>query len=53
LWLSDQTVKFHLAQTYRKLGVRDRRAAVERVQQLGLLLEPPAPAAEAVSAEAP
>ena len=39
LWLSDQTVKFHLAQAYRKLGVCDRRAAVERVRELGLLLD--------------
>src|SRR3954451_5739607 len=39
LWLSDQTVKFHLGHAYRKLGVRDRRAAVERVRQLGLLDE--------------
>lgn len=39
LWLSDQTVKFHLARAYRKLGVRDRRAAVERIRKLGLLLE--------------
>lgn len=38
LWLSDQTVKFHLARAYKKLGVCDRRAAVERIQQLGLLL---------------
>ena len=28
LWLSDQTVKFHLANVYRKLGVASRAAAV-------------------------
>lgn len=39
LWLSDQTVKFHLAQAYRKLGVSNRRAAVERVRAVGLLLD--------------
>jgi DNA-binding NarL/FixJ family response regulator len=39
LWLSDQTVKFHLAKAYRKLGVTDRRAAVERLRDVGLLLE--------------
>jgi DNA-binding NarL/FixJ family response regulator len=37
LWLSDQTVKFHLAQAYRRLRVSNRRAAVERVRELGLL----------------
>ena len=48
LWLSDQTVKFHLAQAYRKLGVSDRRAAVARVRAIGLLLDeadPPLPEA--------
>jgi len=43
LWLSAQTVKFHLAQAYRKLGVCDRRAAVERVRELGLLADEPRP----------
>ena len=37
LWLSDQTVKFHLAQAYRKLCVSDRWRAVERVRAIGLL----------------
>ena len=37
LWLSDQTVKFHLANTYRKLGVSTRRQAVDRARELGLL----------------
>lgn len=39
LWLSAQTVKYHLTQAYRKLGVSDRRAAVERVRANGLLAE--------------
>ena len=29
LWVSDQTVKFHLANVYRKLGVNTRAEAVE------------------------
>jgi ATP/maltotriose-dependent transcriptional regulator MalT len=39
LWLSAQTVKYHLTQVYRKLGVSDRLAAVERVRASGLLGE--------------
>jgi DNA-binding NarL/FixJ family response regulator len=37
LWLSDQTVKFHLANVYRKLGVGGRREAVSLAQREGLL----------------
>ena len=37
LWLSDQTVKFHLANAYRKLGVASRSAAVEGARREGLL----------------
>jgi DNA-binding CsgD family transcriptional regulator len=43
LWLSDQTVKFHLANTYRKLGVSGRHAAVKRAAEIGLLPAPQAP----------
>jgi len=39
LWLSDQTVKFHLANAYRKLGVKRRGDAVGRADELGLLPE--------------
>lgn len=39
LWLSDQTIKFHLAQVYRKLRVPGRREAVERLREAGLLAE--------------
>lgn len=39
LWLSDQTVKFHLANTYRKLCVSKRAKAVERARELGLLVD--------------
>jgi DNA-binding NarL/FixJ family response regulator len=39
LWLSDQTVKFHLANAYRKLGAPGRREAVERAREAGLLAE--------------
>ena len=37
LWLSDQTVKFHLTNVYRKLGVASRAAAVAHAQREGLL----------------
>lgn len=37
LWLSDQTVKFHLANVYRKLGVAGRAAAVEHARREGIL----------------
>lgn len=39
LWLSDQTVKFHLAHVYRKLAVSGRREAVERLREVGLLID--------------
>jgi DNA-binding NarL/FixJ family response regulator len=39
LWLSDQTVKFHLARAYRKLAVSGRREAVERLREAGLLID--------------
>lgn len=35
--LSESTVKFHLANLYRKLGVRSRREALTRAHALGLL----------------
>jgi DNA-binding NarL/FixJ family response regulator len=37
LWLSDQTVKFHLANVYRKLGVGSRGEAVTRARAEGIL----------------
>jgi DNA-binding NarL/FixJ family response regulator len=37
LWLSDQTVKFHLANAYRKLGVSSRYEAVNRLRAAGFL----------------
>ncbi len=37
LWLSPDTVKFHLANVYRKLDVRNRAEAVQRAQRLGLV----------------
>lgn len=39
LWLSDQTVKFHLANIYRRLGVRDRASAIAEARREGLLLD--------------
>lgn len=37
LWVSDQTVKFHLANIYRKLGVGSRYEAAQAARELGLL----------------
>jgi two-component system response regulator DesR len=37
LYLSPHTVKEHTSSIYRKLGVRNRAAAVQQAQQLGLL----------------
>ena len=37
LFITPNTVKRHTLQIFAKLGVNDRRAAVERAQQLGLL----------------
>ncbi len=37
LWVTDQTVKFHLANTYRKLGVRNRFEAGQWASSRGLV----------------
>jgi DNA-binding NarL/FixJ family response regulator len=39
-WLAEQTVKFHLTNIYRKLGVATRTEAVRRAYQHGLLESP-------------
>jgi DNA-binding NarL/FixJ family response regulator len=39
-WVTEQTVKFHLNNVYRKLGVANRTAAAALVHERGLLLEP-------------
>jgi DNA-binding NarL/FixJ family response regulator len=39
-WLAEQTVKFHLTNIYRKLGVASRTEAVRRAYQRGLLESP-------------
>jgi DNA-binding NarL/FixJ family response regulator len=36
LWVTEQTVKFHLSNIYRKLGVRNRTAAVRFANEHGL-----------------
>jgi DNA-binding NarL/FixJ family response regulator len=40
LWLSDQTVKFHLHNIYRKLGVRNRTEAAKYAFERGLVEAP-------------
>ena len=50
LWVADQTVKFHLANIYRKLNVRSRSEAARWARENGLLdvvVEPDAPIAAA------
>ena len=37
LWVTDQTVKFHLSNVYRKLGVRNRFEAARWAWENGLL----------------
>jgi len=37
LWITDQTVKFHLANVYRKLGVKSRFEATRWAQENGVL----------------
>jgi len=40
LWVTQQTVKFHISNTLRKLGVANRTGAVQRAYELGLLASP-------------
>jgi DNA-binding NarL/FixJ family response regulator len=37
LWVTDQTVKFHLTNVYRKLKVDNRTAAVQAAYRMGLV----------------
>jgi two-component system, NarL family, response regulator DevR len=39
LWVTEQTVKFHLSNVYRKLGVSNRTEASRNAQLLGLLTQ--------------
>ena len=45
LWVAEQTVKFHLTNIYRKLGVANRTEASRWAHENGLLTDTPAPAA--------
>ena len=40
LWVTEQTVKFHLSNIYRKLGVANRTEASRWAQLQGLLNQP-------------
>ena len=40
LWVTEQTVKFHLSNVYRKLGVSNRTEASRWAQMRGLLAQP-------------
>jgi DNA-binding NarL/FixJ family response regulator len=41
IWVTEQTIKFHLSNVYRKLGVANRTEARRRAQALGLLSDAP------------
>jgi DNA-binding NarL/FixJ family response regulator len=43
LWVTEQTVKFHLTNIYRKLGVKSRTAAAHISYQRGLVASFPDP----------
>jgi DNA-binding NarL/FixJ family response regulator len=49
LWLSEHTVKFHLTNIYRKLGVSNRSAAVRYAFENDLAAGDPGPLAEAIA----
>jgi DNA-binding NarL/FixJ family response regulator len=49
LWLSEQTVKFHLSNVYRKLGVSNRTEAARWAQRNGLLSPSDSPEHEELS----
>jgi DNA-binding NarL/FixJ family response regulator len=50
LWLAEQTVKFHLSNVYRKIGVQNRTAAARWAELNGVAsLEPPGMAPEVAS----
>ena len=40
LWIAQQTVKFHLTNIYRKLGVKNRTEATRLAYQQGLVESP-------------
>ena len=39
LWVTEQTVKFHLSNVFRKLGVSNRTHATRKAHQLGLVAD--------------
>jgi DNA-binding CsgD family transcriptional regulator len=50
LWVTEQTVKFHLSNIYRKLDVANRTEASRWAQRRGLLDTQPAPASALATA---
>ena len=50
LWVTEQTVKFHLTNIYRKLDVPNRTAATRCAHEHGLIGEATAGGLEAVAA---
>ncbi len=50
LWVSEKTVKFHLTNIYRKLGVHNRTGAMRYAFENGLIASPPSDDGEARTA---
>ena len=50
LWISEKTVKFHLTNIYRKLGVHNRTGAMRYAYEHGLVGEAPVVRLAAVAA---
>jgi DNA-binding NarL/FixJ family response regulator len=48
LWVTEQTVKFHLSNVYRKLGVTNRTQASHYAHISGLVAQPALPAPDAI-----
>jgi DNA-binding NarL/FixJ family response regulator len=48
LWVTEQTVKFHLSNVYRKLGVANRTQASHYAHISGLVAQPARPAPDAI-----
>ena len=53
LWLAEQTVKFHLSNIYRRLGVGNRTEATRYAQLNGLLAGAPVPTLRAIEGDVP
>jgi DNA-binding NarL/FixJ family response regulator len=51
MWITEETVKFHLSNTYRKIGVKNRTQASRWVAEHGLIPDTPSAASQGATAE--